>query len=131
MGVSLQQYRAAIGKWQARRKKTYEQSQSPYTSEEELCTTIFKEGICHEGWEIGQRKSNVLFTGLAVTLALMTSLSICSSCETGNNLSSNNSTKETTNLDFAAATGNLISHQCQKVLLIIRGWSKILALHQE
>ena len=121
MGVSLQQYRAAIGNWQARRKKTYEQSQSPYTSEEELCTTIFKEGICHEGWEIGQRKSNVLFTGLAVTLALMTSLSICSSCETGNNLSSNNSTKETTNLDFAAATGNLISHQCQKALLIMAG----------
>ena len=63
MGVSLQQYRAAIGNWQARRKKTYEQSQSPYTSEEELCTTIFKEGICHEGREIGQRKSNVLFRG--------------------------------------------------------------------
>ena len=123
MGISLQQYRAAIGNWLFRRKvTTFDQSHSPYTSEEELCTTIFKERNRQKGWEIGLWKSYiVLLTGLAITLALMSSLRIKNNCETDNNSSYFNSTKETNYLDFAAATGNLISHQCQKALLIMAG----------
>ena len=123
MGISLQQYRAAIGKWQVRRKMTTsEQSHFPYTSEEDLCTTIFKERNRHKGREIGLLKTIIaLLIGLAITLALVSSLSINNNYETGNNSSYCISTKETTYLDLAAATGNLISHQCQKALLVMAG----------
>ena len=94
---------------------TSEQSHFPYTSEEDLCTTIFKERNRHKGWDIGLWKTNIaLLFGLAITLALVSSLNISNNYETGNNSSYCSSTRETANLDFAAATGNLISHQCQK-----------------
>ena len=124
MGISLQQYRLAIGNWQARRKRTTsEQSQPPNTSQGDHCTTISKEGNCHKEREIGLWKLHtVLLIGLAIALDFMNSQSTYKSCETDTNNSSYCiSTKETTNLDFAAATGNLISYQCQKALLVRAG----------
>ena len=100
MGISLQQYRAAIGNWQVRRKRTTsEQSQSSKT-QENLCTTIFKEGI----YQDGQGKLHTaLLCGLVIALSIIISQVIYSSSVADTKDISHPISTGTTK-DFAAAT---------------------------
>ena len=124
MGISLQQYRAAIGKWQVGRTiTTSEQSLPPKTSQADICTTICKEGIYQKGQLLGMWKlHSALLCALAIALALMISQSPYNSSVTDTNLKSCHiSSTVTTNLDSIATTGNLIFSQCQKALLVRAG----------
>ena len=126
MGISLQQYRAAIGKWQARRKKTTsEQSLSQNIAQTDLCTINRKEEL----YQIGQQNqlwklSVALLCELVIILTLVSINSqnqYTSGVADTRNISHPASITAIANLDFTAATGNLISLQCQKALLVMAG----------
>ena len=119
MGISLQQYRAAIGNWQAGRKmRTLEQSLPHKTTQADFCTTICKEGNHQSGHLKGLWKLHAaLLCGLALALAFMISQSPYNRAVADTTYMSST----ISNLDLAAATGNLISHQCHKALLVMAG----------
>ena len=116
MGISLQQYRAAIGNWQVRRKRTTSMQSQSSKTQENLCTTIIKEGI----YQNGQGKLHTaLLCGLVIALSIISQVIYSSSVADIKDISHPISTGTTK--DFAAATGNLIPYQCHQALLVMAG----------
>ena len=124
MGISLQQYRAAIGNWHAGRiRRKLGQSPLPKRTHADLLSNSCREENYLKGQLRGLwRIFATLLCGIALSIALMISQSpnYRDVADTTYKPFPTN-TSEAKNLDLAFATGNLISHQCQKTLLVMAG----------
>ena len=124
MGISLQQWRAAIGNWHAR--LTWRKlEQSPLQKRSH--TDLFTNSCMEENYQKGQlgrlwKIYATLLCGIALYIAFVISQSLNyrEVADTTYKSCPINTTK-TNNLDLALATGNILSQQCQKLLLIRAG----------
>ncbi|CAL4196574.1 unnamed protein product, partial [Meganyctiphanes norvegica] len=123
MGISLQQYRAAIGKWLVGRLKRPKDQSLPTNHHADFCTTDYKEGeyrINHQKrlWKI----LVILLFELVIVFELMINqYHNRSMADINYRPCTTFSSKKIIVADHTAATGGIIPFHCQKALLVMAG----------